>query len=247
MTDRRFDPGEFEPEFAGFPAGAEAVPVPAAMLTTVLPRMTDAAELIVTLFATAAVQRQRRYPRMVEVEALRSERALIETLSALLPQDDVDAAFHRGLDAAVGRGTLLAADGTVAGRRRALVTLNSAPDRRAVERIERGQLVASVAWELVRRPAPQPRQGGEVYRRYEAVIGPVTPAIAEELAEAEGLYPPEWIADAFREAEELNRRSWRYVKRILERWDREGRDDAPLGRDPGWRPDPHFEHLIRRR
>jgi len=54
--------------------------------------------------------------------------------------------------------------------------------------------------------------------------------IAEELRDAERTYPAEWIADGFREAVELNKRSWRYVLRILERWRREGRGDgAPRG------------------
>ena len=231
--------------FRGFPAGSRAVPLPAAMLTDVFPGMRDTAELVVTLYATAAVLRQRRYPRLVDVEALRAERALVETLASLLPQDDVDAAFRRGLDGAVERGALLAVDAVQQGQQRPLITLNADADRRAVERIQRGQLAAAVPWELVRRPAPTPRSGG-IYTTYEQAIGPITPAIAQELAEAEGLYPPEWVRDAFREAEELNKRSWRYVKRILERWDQEGRGDEASGRDSRWRPDPRFEHLSRR-
>ncbi|HET7737325.1 MAG TPA: DnaD domain protein, partial [Tepidiformaceae bacterium] len=44
-------------------------------------------------------------------------------------------------------------------------------------------------------------------------------------------YPAEWIVDAFREAAELNARNWRYVERILENWDREGRVNEAPGRD----------------
>ncbi len=239
--------------FSGFPAGGTTVPLPASMLTQVFPDMQDVAELLVTLFATAAVQRQRRFPRLVEIDALRSERALIESLSSLLPHDDVDAAFRRGLDAAVARGTLLAVEGIPAGRvggmeqgqARVLLALNTEPDRRSVERARHGDVVGAIAWKLLPATAAVARTGN-AYTMYESAIGPITPAIAEQLAEAEGFYPLDWIAEAFAEAEELNRRSWRYVKRILERWDREGRDDAASGRDPRWRPDSRFEHLIRR-
>ncbi|HJN93808.1 MAG TPA: DnaD domain protein [Dehalococcoidia bacterium] len=239
MTSNKSQP------FSGFPAGAEAVPIPAAMLTAVFPQVEDAAELVVSLYAAAAVQRQRRYPRLVEVEALRAERALIETLASVCPNDEVDAAFRRGLDSAVARGTVLAMDARDASGERAVLTLNSTGDRKAVERIQRGELRRSVPWELVRRPAPEARGDG-IYALYESVVGPITPGIGQELAEAEGLYPREWIVDAFRESEELNKRNWRYVKRILERWDREGRDDEATGRRDRRQPDSRFEHLIRR-
>ena len=87
-------PGDGTP-FRGFPAGARAVPLPAALFTTLLPAMDDPAELLVTLYAASAVQRQRRFPRVVAVGALRAERALVEVLSRMLPQEDVDVSFAR--------------------------------------------------------------------------------------------------------------------------------------------------------
>src|SRR5947207_2362935 len=54
--------------------------------------------------------------------------------------------------------------------------------------------------------------------------------IAEELRATEEECPREWIEAAFREAAAQNRRSWRYVARILERWRDEGRTDAAVGR-----------------
>ena len=57
----------------------------------------------------------------------------------------------------------------------------------------------------------------------ESNIGMLSPMIADELKEAEALYPSDWIADAFREAALQNARNWRYIVRILESWEREGR------------------------
>jgi DNA replication protein len=72
---------------------------------------------------------------------------------------------------------------------------------------------------------------------YEQNIGPLTPLLAEELMDAERTYPASWLEDAFREAVELNKRSWRYVQRILERWAAEGKEHETSRRrdEQDWR------------
>jgi DNA replication protein len=70
-----------------------------------------------------------------------------------------------------------------------------------------------------------------IFALYEQNIGIITPMIAEELKEAEKLYPPQWIEEAFREAVTLNKRSWKYIARILERWASEGKDSGEYRRD----------------
>ena len=246
------------------PAGARQVVLPAALLHQAVPQMDDPAELLVTLYGVAGVQRLRRFPRLLDVAALRAERPLVAALARFFPHADVDAVFRRGLEAAVSRGTLLRAaaqpvpaDGAPA--RAEVLTLNSESDARALDRWRRGQLAATgqipIGTALIGTggavaPQPGPQAGAEinVYALYESTVGPITPQIADALAEAEGLYPPAWIEDAFREAAELNKRSWRYIQRILERWDDEGRDDddAPSERRAGWRSASQFDHLIRR-
>jgi DnaD/phage-associated family protein len=78
----------------------------------------------------------------------------------------------------------------------------------------------------------QPTARPGIYALYESTIGTVSPLIAGELADAERLYPADWLEAAFREAAAQNARSWRYVSRILERWTNEGKDDAKAERDP---------------
>jgi DnaD/phage-associated family protein len=70
-----------------------------------------------------------------------------------------------------------------------------------------------------------------IFALYEQNVGIITPMIAEELKEAEKLYPPEWIEEAFKEAVTLNKRSWKYIARILERWASEGKDSGEYKRD----------------
>jgi len=70
-----------------------------------------------------------------------------------------------------------------------------------------------------------------IFAIYEQNIGMITPMIAEELKEAEKLYPSQWIEEAFKEAVTLNKRSWKYIARILERWASEGKDSGEYKRD----------------
>src|SRR5262249_54743756 len=71
-----------------------------------------------------------------------------------------------------------------------------------------------------------------IFALYEANVGLVQPLIADELRQAAELYPAAWVEDAFAQAVAYNRRSWRYVKRILERWATEGREAGATAREP---------------
>ena len=70
-----------------------------------------------------------------------------------------------------------------------------------------------------------------IFALYEQSVGIITPMMADELKEAEKIYPPQWIEEAFKEAVALNKRSWRYIARILERWASEGKDSGEYQRD----------------
>jgi DNA replication protein len=90
-----------------------------------------------------------------------------------------------------------------------------------------------------------------VFALYEQNIGIITPMIAEELKEAEKIYPLQWIEEAFKEAVALNKRSWRYIARILERWASEGKDSGEHKRsikkiDPDKYIKGRYGHLVKR-
>ena len=116
-----------EPPFSGFAAAAPATPIPAALLRELAPQMTDPAELLVTLYAVAALQQVRRFPRLLAVADLRAERPLIDALASLVPQRSVDQALEDGLAAAVARGSLLRSAAPAD-----WLALNSADGRRAM-------------------------------------------------------------------------------------------------------------------
>lgn len=66
--------------------------------------------------------------------------------------------------------------------------------------------------------------GSNIFSLYEQSIGMLAPIMVEELKLAEQTYSFNWIEDAFKEAIRLNKRNWKYINAILERWGREGRD-----------------------
>jgi DnaD/phage-associated family protein len=85
---------------------------------------------------------------------------------------------------------------------------------------------------LVPAPAAPAADRPNIFVLYEQTVGLLSPMIADELREAEQTYPAAWVADAFRIAAEHNVRKWAYVRRILERWSAEGKDDGTDRRDP---------------
>ena len=90
-----------------------------------------------------------------------------------------------------------------------------------------------------------------IFTLYEQNIGIITPMIAEELKEADKIYPPQWIEEAFKEAVTLNKRSWKYIARILERWASEGKDSGEYRRDikkdgPDKYVKGRYGHLVKR-
>jgi DnaD/phage-associated family protein len=100
-------------------------------------------------------------------------------------------------------------------------------------------------------PVPSLISRSNIFNLYEQNIGMITPMMADELKEAEKRYPGSWIDQAFREAVALNKRSWRYISRILERWASEGKESGTHRKDYKENgPDKYvrgkYGHLIKR-
>ena len=194
--------------FDGFPSGSRSVPVPAPLLGSLLAEIDDGAELRCTLRFFWHLAQRRGFGRAVPAPVLLTDEVLLRALGST-------DAVRRALDAAVARGTLLAA-ADAAGERTYLA--NDPDGRRAARAMapdvgERGSSAEATA------PAERPN----VFELYETNIGMLTPMLAEQLRDAEATYPEEWIEAAMREAVDNNARTWRYVARVLERWAKQGR------------------------
>jgi DnaD/phage-associated family protein len=209
--------------FEGFPAGARGTVIPSAFFSELLPLIDDEAELRVTLYLFYALGRRKGYPRFVTQRELLAEAPLLAQLS---PAD-----IERSLSAAAARGSILRHEVEDDGKKDLLLFLNTPSDRRAVEQL-RERRIGPGRPLPAESAAPAPQQSN-VFRLYEANIGALTPLVADELLEAERLYPYEWLEEAMREAALLNKRSWRYIAAILQRWATEGRTREKVGRDPG--------------
>lgn len=213
--------------FAGFPAGGRATTIPSVFFSQVLPYIKDEAELRVSLYVFYALGRRKGYPRFVTLNELGMEAPLMTALGENGSRDRLE----RGLALAVERGTLLTLDMEQDGRLERLYLLNSPSGRRAAEQLRDGRIQLG----RVLPPAQEaPRlERASIYQLYEENIGPLSPIVAQELHEAEELYPLEWIEEALAEAALQNKRSWRYAAAILQRWATEGRKREKAGRDPG--------------
>jgi DNA replication protein len=203
--------------FSGFPAGkVRSTRVPEPVFTELVPMIDDLDELKVTLHALYLLGRQEGRVRYVCHRDLLDDHLLLEGLS-----EPLGAVLEAALDRAVVRGTFLRAEAEIAGRQEVVYFANTSRGRAALEALRRGEPLQEVS------PTSRPN----VFIFYEENIGPLTPLIAEELEEAEELYPADWIEAAFREAVALNTRSWKYIRAILERWRSEGRKDEAERQD----------------
>jgi DnaD/phage-associated family protein len=200
--------------FSGFPAGkVPSVNTPEPVFTDLIPIIDDLAELKLSLHVIWRLGQQEGKVRYLSHADLVTDQVLLSGLG-----DSPLATLEAALARAVERGTLLQAsspDGEI-------YFANTPKGRAAVEAILRGEWPGNV--ESAKRP--------NVFTLYEQNIGMLTPLIAEELREAEQVYPSEWIEEAFREAVSLNKRSWKYARAILERWRAEGKGDEE-SRRPG--------------
>jgi DnaD/phage-associated family protein len=216
-----------EPAFHGFPSSGRATAIPNVFFTDVLPHLADDAVAAgVALYAFKALLSKRGSPRFVTEEELAGDTSLAAFVNAA---GEPAEAIQRGLARAVETGMLLRLTVEGEGPRRELYFLNAPADRRGMEAVRTGTVDLG---RVVAPSAPADAAPPGIFVLYESLIGTLGPGIADELTEAERLYPAEWLEAAFREAAAQNARSWRYVTRILERWAIEGRDNAATERDP---------------
>lgn len=211
------------------------IALPASFFTELLPAIRDAGELRVML---AIYYRIAQGARLVTESELLSEPAVVAGLVPLGSVRDPAAMVRAALELALTRGSLIAVQPADLTDERRWYTLNTPAGRELVAALEAGEvtLVESAESNGVEAlVAEQPN----VFRLYERHIAVLTPLVAQQLAEAVSEYPTDWIVDAFAEAVARDRRSWRFVRHLLDRWVSEGRDHAPYRRHLAQSLDPN--------
>ena len=212
--------------YKGFPRKVRYLPVPAPLLESLLEEIDDLAELKCTLRVIAMLHVKKGHPRFVTLGELQADRTLTRSLGQ--DGDSASQSIEQGMAKAVRRGTIAVASVEESGARQQLFTLNTEVNRTTLEKIAEGATQVSPL--PVSDPWVEPEDTPNIFALYEQNVGMLSPMIADELREAEELYPVEWISEAMREAVGLNKRSWRYISRILERWEHEGRGHGKPGR-----------------
>jgi len=237
-------------QFTGFPAKMQFTPIPNVFFSRLLPQITDIAELKTTLHIFWSLYSKKGYPRFTTYRELLSNTSLMSSLrEGEKPPDKI---LQNALGMAIKRGTILHIVLDTDGVPEDVYFINTESDRRVVAKIQNGELALTG---LKAEGQAYPEVGAEplpdIFTLYEQNIGMLTPMIAEELREAEKLYPEEWIGDAIKEAVKQGKRKWSYISAILESWSAEGKNDGTYRRDSKkTNPDKYnkqkYGHMVKR-
>ena len=234
-------------QFDGFPAKMEFTPLPNFFFSTLLPQISDMAELKTTLYVLAVLYRKRGYPRFVTYRELLGNTGLMSSLK--VEKKTPDEVLRGALKMAAERGTVIHLALDRDGVTEDIYFINTEANRQIVEKVQNGELQLS-GLKATRQAYVEAEEQPDIFTLYEQNIGMLTPMVAEELREAEKLYPETWLRDAIKEAVSLNKRNIRYIVRILERWSAEGRSDGTHRRYPKTDPDKYIKgkygHMVRR-
>lgn len=214
-------------QFGGFVVATEpSVPIPAAFFCDVLPQIKDVAEIHVTLAVFRLSDESGGLEQPVADYRIKRDPAVRAALRTTGSPRDPDARIASGLDLAVGRGTLLKFACTTGLRQQLWYYVNTPANKGLVAAMARGAVEPPPAlWDGSVPPNIVPERPN-VFRLYEQNVGLLTPLIADHLIDALERFPSHWVEDAVLEAVSYNKRSWRYIQRILEQWEVQGRGEA---------------------
>jgi DnaD/phage-associated family protein len=204
----------------------DSAPVPTSFLIDIVPSITSIEEMQVSLALFRLLHTAGGFNEPLAEMTIVRDRLLRSALRVDGSPRAPDARIAKGLDLAIARGTLIRLVSSESLSRAIFYYLNSPENRTSIRLMETGELAPpQVLWPKERSPSIS-MDRPNAFRLYEQNIGPLTPLIADQISRAIEDYPDDWIEDALSEAVAYNRRSWRYVTRILENWQSQGRRDT---------------------
>lgn len=214
-------------QFGGFLIATDpSVSIPRTFFTDVLPQIKDIGEIHVTLAVFRLSAEAGGIEQPVADQQIKRDPAVRAALRVPGSPREPDLKIQTGLDLAVGRATLLQFVSATGDQRQIWYYVNTPANQGLVAAMARGAVAPPPAlWEGQVRPEIVPDRPN-VFRLYEQNVGLLTPLIADHLIDALERFPPDWIEDAILEAVSYNKRSWRYIQRILEQWQARGRGDG---------------------
>jgi DNA replication protein len=233
--------------FAGFPIRMDFTPIPRLFINQIMPEIEDAAELKILLHIFNSIYTKKGNLRFISFDELIADTAVQASLKQSgVNQRDI---LSQAIDRAIARGVILTLEVIKNDKKETLYFINNQNEREVIAKIQNGEInlkgIVSIP------PQQKPEVQPDIFSLYEDNIGQLTPMIAEELKDALNTYPEDWIRDSIKEAVILNKRNWRYISRILERWTVEGKKNGTHKRDSE-KTDPdkyisgEYGHLIQR-
>jgi len=194
------------------------IEVPEALLSEIAPLIRDVGELQLILAVVRMGTERGGVDQPVSREELNRDPGIQRAFQVEGTMRDSAESIERSLELAVARGVVIKLRVIDGDAERIWYFLNTLQNAARVRAMTNG--TESPPKTLWATGAP-PRVEAErptVFRLYEQNIGPLTPLVAQRLLDALEVYPPGWIEDAVAEAVGYNKRSWRYISRILENW-----------------------------
>ena len=236
--------------FVGFPdQDMLAVVVPDLFFVDLLPQIDDLAELKLTVYFFWLLNEQEGPLRFVRGDDLRCDETLLNGLGLTSELRSPLDALEDALERAVARNTLIRMEVDAGppdglrprggqgrpGREVSASTedeysvedwyfLNTAKGRQSVAAIRQGRLadLQGVVPDEARLHVERPN----IFVLYEQNFGLMTAMIADQLRDLEKSYPPDWIIEAMEISLLNNKRHLNYIRGILRRWEREGKDEG---------------------
>ncbi len=221
--------------FTGFPSTRGAsVPVPDLFFSAVLPQIEDPLELKVILKLFSVLYHKGGAPRCVSDREMLQDTSLRQLLRRKGDPRTFAERLQAALTAATQRGVLLRVRVRIENGVVSWYFFHTDRNRRYVEKLLRGEITPLRLLELEGIDPQDTKLAIElerptIFTLYEQNIGLLVPLVAEQLIDAAEHYPHDWIADAFREAADQNKRSWSYIRAILQRWETDGRGQKKNG------------------
>ena len=200
-------------KFQGFQDRSRYTPIPDVLINQISFELTRD-ELILILIAFNLIYLKKGLPRYLTREELANHPGLVN-----IPDQDLV------IDKLVTIGFLLELK-TSKGKK--VYVINNSEGQKNFSQMRNGIFRFECNEALL--PSQSTAVFPDIFTLYEQNIGLITPIVAEELKDALITYNEVWIRDAIKEAVSLNKRNWKYIRRILERWATEGKTElSPNG------------------
>ena len=194
------------------------IEVPEALLSEIAPLIRDVGELQLILAVVRMGTERGGVDQPVSREELNRDPGIQRAFQVEGTMRDSAESIERSLELAVARGVVIKLRVIDGDAERIWYFLNTLQNAARVRAMTNGTESPPKTLWATGAPPHVEAERPTVFRLYEQNIGPLTPLVAQRLLDALEVYPPGWIEDAVAEAVGYNKRSWRYISRILENW-----------------------------